>query len=77
MRHRDRSGRLLGSLDRLRLQGHDDVYVAVDEIGRKRREPLSLPIRPPPLDGEVLTFDVTEVTQPLSKRLGVTDDNRY
>ncbi len=49
--------------------GHDDINLERDQLSRESREPLDLPFVISVFNDDVATFDVTEVTQPLTKGL--------
>jgi hypothetical protein len=42
---------------------HDNIDLATHQLGDKRREPLTLPLRISVLDGDVLSFDVATLAQ--------------
>src|SRR6266576_1234886 len=57
-------GRILGRLDRrVRCRYHDDINLETPQLGRKRREPILLPLRISVLDGDVLSFYVAKRAQ--------------
>jgi hypothetical protein len=62
--------RLLGSKPSRSICGHDDVHRDADDLGGEFRKALSLAAAPPPFNDDVLPFDVAEITQPLSERVG-------
>src|SRR5271169_2520504 len=50
--------------------GYDHGYAAADEIGRQRRQPIELVLRPAVFDRHVLTLDIAGFLQALEKRNG-------
>jgi len=68
---RNRPRGLLGSLSRGRGSRHEDVDLEPDELGGERREAIGPALSPALLEGNVLTYDVTQSAQPLPKRSGV------
>ena len=47
----------------------DDINLERNQFGRKSREPLELPLGISVFDDDVVTLDVTEVTQSLTEGL--------
>jgi hypothetical protein len=67
--NRDRRGRTFGSQGRLRHLRNDDVDLELHQLCRKIGKSIELPFREPILDGDVFSFDVAELAQPLPECL--------
>ena len=57
--------------------GHDDVDVHPDQLGCEARKTLEFPIRKTPLNGQILSLDVTELAYSLDKRIVVNVGTRW
>jgi hypothetical protein len=70
-RHHDRDGRgrLHGGADGHRDIGDNDVRLETDQFRSQCGQAVAPAQLVPPVDDEVLSFDVTEVTKPLTKGL--------
>jgi hypothetical protein len=64
-----RRGLLRGQGGEGAADGHDDIDLERDQLGRQSGELLGLPLGIPVFDQEVAAFDVTEVTQSLMEGL--------
>src|SRR6266403_1332677 len=65
---RNRRPRLLIRLGGGCAGGNDHVDLRGDQLGDERRKTLILSFRPSIFDHNVLTFDVTEIAQPVTER---------
>src|SRR5262249_857240 len=65
----DRNGRgcSLGSKAPRRAVHGDHGYLATNQIGRKRRQPIIVALRPAVFDRQILTFDITGFLQSLAE----------
>jgi hypothetical protein len=70
-RHHDRNGRgrLPGGTDGHRAISDDDVRLEADQLRRRDGHAIGLAPLVPPVDGEILSLDVGELTKPLANRL--------
>src|SRR5262249_57074126 len=66
---RDRLRRSFGGKGAGRTRRHDDVDLEPDQLGRKLREAIFVPLRPAVLDGDALALDVAEIAESLAERL--------
>jgi hypothetical protein len=48
---------------------HNHLHLEPDQFGRQVREPLVTPLGPAPFNNEVLTLDITKITQLLPEGL--------
>jgi len=55
---------------------HDAVRLDPHEVSREGRQPLVFPLGPPPLDDEVPSLDVAEVTKALPERVERVTERR-
>jgi hypothetical protein len=50
-------------------RGHDDINWQPEHVRHESREPIEVAVRPPVLNGNVLPFDPSELSQPLPERV--------
>src|SRR5919106_4705163 len=65
----DRTGRLLGRTGPRRAHGHNDIHWEADEFGHQIRKAFKSSLRPPVLNGDVLSLTVAEFAEPLPEGL--------
>ena len=65
----DRAGGVLRCTDPGVAPYHNHLHLESNQLGRQVREPLVPPLRPAPLNNEVLTLDIAEIAQPLPEGL--------
>ena len=51
------------------LDGHNQIDLQADQLGGEIGEALGASLGIPPLDGDVVTIDVPEITKPLKERV--------
>ena len=58
------NGRILGCQRRLRYHRNNDVNIELDQLRRKRRQPIKLPVRKSILNDDVPPLDIAKLAQP-------------
>jgi hypothetical protein len=64
---RDSRGRILGCQRRLRYHRNNDVNIELDQLPRKLRETIKIPVRKSVLNDNVSSLDIAKLTQPASE----------
>ena len=60
---------MLGDASRDRAFRNDDINLESDKLGRESWKLIIMPVRRSPLDGDVLSFHIANVAEPLAECL--------